>query len=464
MLFNQIITNKSLKFVDAKTEKYFKIKDIFFDLNILKNKNKQLVFLYCNKNNKVHSIGIYLSLIKNNFAIVLLNEDLNEELKYKLEEDYSPDIIIDEQRSELRNFLSLIVKSKSFDITIFKSKKERKIILDPMIKLLLSTSGTTGSPKLVKLSEKNLYHNAISIINYLPIQSNDITPLNLPIFYSYGLSVLNSNAIAGGEIVCNCEDILDKTFWKQFRDLKFTSLSGVPFVYEMLDRIGFRKNRYPTLRYITQAGGNLNEKIKQNFFNYCLDNSIDFYVMYGQTEATARISYVPPEKLKYKLKSIGIPILNGKLFIDKITNELLYEGPNVFGGYALNNHDLRFWDNKSHLRTGDLARQDSSGYFFIEGRLKRIVKVFGSRVNLDELESFLKFNFEGINFACFSINDKKIVIYNDKKTIPFQIIKKIISSKLKIHSSFIKLNFIDHFPLTSNGKINYKELQKKYEL
>lgn len=460
-LFDEINKNKSLIFIDAKEKDKYLIEDILFDLTKLEKKQKQLVFLYCN--NQLHSIGIYFSLLKNNFTIALLNEDLDVHLKDKLERTYLPNVIIDKSRIEINNYKDALVKSNSFALSLFKSDKNKPIIHDN-VKILLSTSGTTGSPKFVKLSEENLYENANSISDYLPINSVDITPLNLPFFYSYGLSVLHTNALKGGAIICNTDDVLSKGFWSQFDEFGFTSIAGVPFVYEMLDRIGFRKKKYQTLRYISQAGGNLNEKTKQRFLDYCLNNSIEFYVMYGQTEATARISYVQPSKLSENINSIGKPILKGTLLIDNETQELLYQGPNVFGGYAQKNEDLAVWEELSQLHTGDLGRKNEEGFYFITGRMKRFIKVFGNRVNLDEIESFLKLKLEGTNFACIGIEDKNIIVFTDTNVITVEDIKKTVVQELKIHSSVIKHKMINEFPLTSNGKINYKELQKSYEL
>ena len=258
MIFDEIQLNKSLVLVDADTEKRYKVKEILFDLSLIENKEKQLVFLYSNKRNKISTIGVYFSFLKSNFTIALLDEGLDEELKNKLEKDYYPNIIIDDKRSNIRDFSKMFVKSEYFKIELYIYKKESNIILNKNIKLLLSTSGTTGSPKFVKLSDENLVQNSTSIINYLPIVKEDVCPLNLPLFYSYGLSVLHSNAMTGGEIVCNCEDVLGRFFWKQFESFGFTSIAGVPFIYEMLDRIVFRKKQYHSLKYINQVGGDLN--------------------------------------------------------------------------------------------------------------------------------------------------------------------------------------------------------------
>lgn len=460
-LFKEIQKNSSLKFIDAKTKEILKFKDLLFNISPIEQNNKQLVFLYCK--NQLSSIGMYFSLLKGNFTIALLNEELSINLKIEIEEIYQPSIIIDESRDEVKFYSINSINSSFYKIQLFQINDNKKnVLIHPKIKLLLSTSGTTGSPKFVKLSEENIYENAISISSYLPIFDKDVTPLNLSIFYSYGLSILHSNALNGGEIVCNTGDVLSKEFWCQFEEFGFTSVSGVPFVYEMLDRIGFTKKHYPSLRYLTQAGGNLNQKIKKRFLDYSVENKLEFYIMYGQTEATARISFVPPIKLTEKITSIGLPILNGNLSIDNKTNELIYEGPNVFGGYAKNLQDLYNWDEVKKLHTGDLASKDKDGFYFITGRMKRFVKITGNRLNLDEIESIFKNKLEGINFACIGVNDKNVIIITDTE-VNLQHLKKEVAQELKIHSSIIKHNIIKEFPLTSNRKINYKELQNLYE-
>lgn len=461
ILLDKITQNTSLKIIDAKTSKNYTLNDVLYDVSLIEKSDKQLVFLYCK--NQVHSVGMYFSLLKANVAVALLNEELDSSLKTTLEHNYQPQIIIDTTRDTIKCYNQVTVKSSVNSIEVFVEENNNNLQINDNIKLMLSTSGTTGSPKFVKLSEANAYENAVSISDYLPIISQDVTPLNLPIYYSYGLSVLHSNAINGGTIICNTDDVLSKGFWKQFDEYGFTSIAGVPFVYEMLDRIGFRKKTYPSLRYISQAGGNLNQKTKQKFLDYATENNVDFYVMYGQTEATARISYVNPKDLSDKITSIGKPILNGKLSIDTETQELLYEGPNVFGGYATKPEDLVIWEDKKQLHTGDLATKDEDGFYFITGRMKRFVKVFGNRVNLDELERFLKQKTDETNFACIGVKDKNVIVFTDKE-IDFNNIKKIISDKLKIHSSVLKHKVINEFPLTSNGKVNYKALEKSYEL
>lgn len=460
MITNLIKENSKLKFVDATEGKEYSLNEILYQLDSLQKEKRNLIFLYLN--NDIKEVGLYFSVVNTDNTIALLNKDLPLELKSNLEEKYQPKYIFDNSRDKIDYFNIINVNSSSFESKLFINTKSSSIKLDSNIKLLLSTSGTTGSPKFVKLSDSNLVENAKSIIDYLPINNQDVVPLNLPIYYSYGLSVLHTNAISGGTIVCGVSDILQRDFWKEFEKFKFTSISGVPYVYEMLNRIGFRKKQYASLKYCSQAGGNLNEKTKQLFLDYFSDNDISFYVMYGQTEATARISFVPPLDLANNITSIGKPILNGSLSINEETNELQYSGPNIFGGYAETPTDLEVWENLKILHTGDVA-VEKDGFYYITGRLKRFVKIFGSRINLDDIETILKNKYENTSFATIGNNDKELLIAHIGDDIISKDVKDFLHTALKIHPSVVKFFKLETFPLTNNGKVDYKKILNFYE-
>ncbi len=389
---------------------------------------------------------------------MLLNSKLNEDLKQNLEKIYSPAFIYDTERNYVSSYSTLdwIFSNKLF------FKENTATNLHPDLKLLLSTSGTTGSPKFVKLSEENLIQNALSIIDYLPIKETDVTPLNMPIYYSYGLSVLTTNCIAGGKIVCSNKDILQKEFWQEMEKYGYTSLSGVPYFYEMLNRLGFTKKQYPALRYLTQAGGKLNEKLITQFSEYSRENNIEFYVMYGQTEATARMSYLSPALLPQKTGSIGKPIKSGKFNIAEETGELIYEGPNVFGGYAEKPEDLATFEVNKTLHTGDIAEVDTDGFYYIKGRMKRFAKIFGNRVNLDEVEQLLKTNFHGTQLACVGFNDQFLHVFIAENSLNENEIKQYIFDTLKIHPTAIKVSALPELPLTANGKPDYVKLAQLF--
>ncbi len=452
-LFDLASNNHNLKFIDVKTEKEFLLRDLI--LVNFSNTEKKLIFAYLD--NSIESISVFWSLMKSNHCIALVPPNLNENLKNELEGLYKPYFIFDFLRNEIEGYENLGNNKMSY----FKAFSDSNIEINIKIKLLISTSGTTGSPKFVKLSEENLISNATSITKYLPIDEFDVTPLNLPIFYSYGLSILTSNSLKGGRIVCTNDDLLKKKFWDSFEKLGYTSFAGVPFIYEMLDRIGFTKKIYPTLKYFTQAGGKLQENLALKYGEYALSNRIHFFMMYGQTEATARMSYLEPSKVFEKIGSIGQPIPNGEFIIDETTNELCYNGENVFGGYVEKPSDLVDYFQQQILRTGDLAKVDKDGYYYITGRLKRFTKLFGNRINLDEVESIIAKHLNLI-VKCIGLNDKTLIIFTTDSNIDLKEISQFVSTEIKIHISAIKSIHINEYPLTNNGKINYIELTKLY--
>lgn len=452
-LIELISKNTALKFIDAETENAFTLTEILNSKISEKLRvPRSLSFLYLD--NSCNSISTLLNFINTSHVTVLLNTKLNEKLKRNLEQIYSPSFIYDPERNAIEDY-------SNYDTNLFY-KSTPTPQLHPELKLMLSTSGTTGSPKFVKISENNLVENALSIINYLPIKATDTTPINLPVYYSYGLSVLTSNSFAGGKIICSNKDILQKEFWQEMEKFGYTSLSGVPYFYEMLNRLGFTKKKHPTLRYLTQAGGKLNEKMLNIFSEYSTQNAIDFYVMYGQTEATARMSYLAPTLLRSKKGSIGKPIKNGQFNIISETGELVYEGPNVFGGYAEKVEDLATFETNKKLHTGDIAEMDTDGYYYIKGRLKRIAKIFGNRVNLDEIEQLLKNNFQQNQFVCAGLNDQFLLMGITGSDKNENEIRQFISDTLKIHPTVIKTAFISELPLTANGKPDYAKLAELF--
>jgi acyl-coenzyme A synthetase/AMP-(fatty) acid ligase len=209
---------------------------------------------------------------------------------------------------------------------------------------------------------------------------------------------------------------------------------------------------------MTQAGGKLKVELVEKFGLYALENNLKFYVMYGATEASARMSYLKHSKIITKQGSIGKAIKNGRFEIDQESSELIYEGPNVFGGYANDFLDLSTYDSSNVLKTGDIARKDAGGYYYIVGRIKRFVKISGQRVNLDEVEELI-FSLREISVKCIGLNDKLLIVFYIANELDINNLKKEVIGELKIHHSFIQFKKVSDFPLTPNGKIDYKKLE-----
>lgn len=330
--------------------------------------------------------------------------------------------------------------------------------------LLLTTSGSTGSPKFVRQSYRNIQSNAESISEYLAITAEDRPITTLPMSYTYGLSVINSHLLKGASIVLTEYPVVHKHFWEIFDEKQATTFNGVPYTYEMLKRIRFFQSVHPSLRIMTQAGGKLGKELHQEFAEYCQKNSICFYVMYGQTEATARISYVPAERTLEKSGSIGIAIPGGTLqlvedgvFLQEphSVGELVYSGPNVTLGYAQCREDLAKGDERNGvLYTGDLAYFDEDGYFYIAGRKKRFLKIYGNRVNLDEAEAVLKKN--GYTAVCYGADDKLQIFVENAEP---EKARKCLLENTTIPRQAVFAYKIREIPRNDSGKILYTELE-----
>ncbi len=272
--------------------------------------------------------------------------------------------------------------------------------LHPDLALLLSTSGSTGSPRLVRLSAANLQANAESIATYLGLRADDVAATTLPLHYCYGLSVLHSHLLRGATVVLTDLSVVDPCFWELAARHRVTSLAGVPHTFELLDRVGFAGRDLPSLRYLTQAGGRMAPATVRRYVELGQRRGFDLYVMYGQTEATARMAYLPPDLARERPDAVGVAVPGGSLRIAPTADvpadapagvgELVYDGPNVMLGYAERPADLALGRVTGPLHTGDLARIAPDGLVEIVGRRGRSAKVLGLRIDLAHLERVLE--------------------------------------------------------------------------
>lgn len=268
--------------------------------------------------------------------------------------------------------------------------------LHPDLALLMGTSGSTGAPRLVRLSQANLAANAASIAEYLEIGPGDRALTTLPIHYCYGLSVVHSHLLRGAALVLTDRSVTDPALWDLAREHGATSFAGVPHTFELLDRGGFDHLDLPDLRYVTQAGGRMAPCQVHRYARLGARSGWRFFVMYGQTEATARMAYLPPHLAERHPGAVGVAIPGGALEVRRDPSvdppgvgELVYRGPNVMLGYAECPGDLALGRAVHELRTGDLGRVGASGLIEVVGRRSRFLKLFGLRVDLGHLEDVL---------------------------------------------------------------------------
>lgn len=421
-----------------------------------------LVFCLCK--NCVESLIGYVSFLSNRIIPLMLDASLIAEMLSSLVEIYKPSYIWlpIERCNELKEYYGIYSQN---GYVLLQSKSRPNVKIHDSLALLLTTSGSTGSPKLVRLSYENIFSNARSISMYLSINSDERPITTLPMHYTFGLSVINSHLIQGATILLTDRAIIEKEFWQFFKNTRATSLSGVPYTYEILKKLRFVKMELPSLRTLTQAGGRLSIELQKEFAEYCQAKSKRFFVMYGQTEATARMSYLPYERILDKLGSIGIPIPGGEFsLIDEngmlttesgTSGELVYKGSNVSLGYAENSDDLNKGDdNNGILYTGDIAQRDADNFFYIVGRKKRFIKVFGNRVNLDETELLLK-SFIA-DCACIGKDDHMVIYITENGRE--EDVKLFISAKTGLNHSVFEIRYCESIPKNSSGKTLYTNL------
>jgi acyl-coenzyme A synthetase/AMP-(fatty) acid ligase len=425
-------------------------------------KPRSLIFNLCS-NNPAALTG-YVCALQNNHVSLMLSDALGTAQLNELIKLYSPNYLyLPETRKNDFTYNEVYSNGGYVLLEIPNSKT----VLHNDLALLLTTSGSTGSPKLVRQSRKNIKANADAIIKCLEITPNERAITSLPMNYTYGLSVINSHLEAGAGIILTNATIMQKNFWSLMSDYEATSIAGVPYTYEMLDKLRFMRRELPNLKTMTQAGGKLSPNLHEKFARYAQDNNKKFVVMYGQTEATARMGYLPTSMSLAKIGSMGIAIPGGKfLLIDvdgkEITTpdaagELVYLGDNVALGYAETAEDLaKGSEFNGKLLTGDIAHFDEDGYFYITGRKKRFLKIYGNRVSLDETECLIKSKFTNLDCACTGTDDAMTIFITAAAYL--KEVQNFIAAVSKINFSAFKVKYIEKIPKNESGKILYKEL------
>lgn len=433
-------------------------------------KNRSLIFHLCK--NSVASITGYVAFLNHRCVPVMLDADMDGTFLTELIEIYRPSYLWlpKEQKTRFPHYRVLFSIEEYF---LLETNEAYPWFLHEKLALLMTTSGSTGSPKFVRLSYDNIQSNTESIIKYLNIGREDRAITNLPMYYVYGLSIINTHLATGASLVVTECTMFQKSFWKLLKDKEVTSLAGVPYTYEMLNRLRFQRMDFPFLRTLTQAGGKLDARLHQKFAEYAEEQGKRFFVMYGAAEATARMGYLPSEVSLKECGKMGIPIPGGKFELlgedeqviesSETVGELIYEGPNVMMGYADQGMDLARGDDlQGRLVTGDLAKRDDAGYYTIIGRKKRFLKMFGKRINLYEIEQRLRQECHVVEVACAGADDDLYVfLTEDGKATE---ISNYLKEVLRIHPTAFRIKCLEQIPKNSVGKTRYRELEKYYEL
>lgn len=431
-------------------------------LNAL-NLPRSVVFCLCE--NCAGSLIGYMAFENNKQVPLLLSAGMDEGLRNELESKYTPSYYwVPERKAQEINGKKMY---SAYGYVLLKTEND-PYPLNDKLSILLTTSGSTGSPKLVRHKYGNLEANAENVAKVFSWRPDEEVGIcDLPMNYTMGLNVINSHLVVGASVLMVKANLMDPDFWEFIKANGGTSFCGVPFSYEVMRRVGFDKMDLPKLYTLAEGGGKMTDKMFKWIAKYAKKSNKRFCATFGTSETSARMAFLDPDLALEKIGSIGKAIPNGELFLldeaigedGSVTGELGYRGPNVTMGYALNRNDLQKDDEFcGEYHTGDIAKRDTDGFYFIIGRKGRFLKLFGLRVSLDETERILNTQYPNASFCCTGDDKRMNIIVTDEgikeEIIPF------ISGKTNLHKSAFRVFVIDEIPRNDFGKVKFAELEK----
>ena len=424
---------------------------------------RSIVFNLCK--NTVGSLIGYLGFIQGDAVPLALSSKIEKGLLDILLDEYTPAYLWI-PTAQATGFDYPVIFEK-YGYSLFETGNQLYPIND-QLQFLMTTSGSTGSHKLVRYKKGNLEANARNVAIAFGWTNNERPVCDLGMQYTMGLNVINTHLYVGATVLLTTFNLMSADFWDYIRIEKATNFTGVPFSYDIFYRLRFDRMDLPYLTTLSEGGGKLTDARFIQLAEYAQKNGKRFIASFGTTETSARMACLPAELALTKTGSIGRAIPEGELFlVDESGNELTeleaegemcYRGPNVTMGYAIKKKDLfRGDDFNGEYHTGDLARRDADGCYFVTGRMSRFLKLLSYRVSLDQCERLIQQEF-GIECACTG-NDHKMDIYitdgsKHKEVLDF------ISEKTNLFKTLFKVYIINSIPRNDSGKIRYKELGK----
>lgn len=415
--------------------------------------------------NNVGGVAWTISNICAGNVPLILNAHLDEALYKSLYELYQPPFVcVPEGMADKFDYETV---GTLYGYTLMKTGNEA-CPMNKELSHLLPTSGSTGSPKLVRHKYANIEAAALNISTFFQLTEKDRPLMVLPLYYTMGLSMVFSHFYVGATVLITNLSMTDRNFWKFMKEERATSFTGVPYSFEILNLMRFFRMDLPDLTLLTQGGGRMPKELNLKFAEYCRDNGKQWIATYGQSECTARMAWLPPKWAIEKVGSIGIAVPNAELsLIDMDGNpittpntegEMCYRGKNVTMGYARQREDLLLGDERhGFIRTGDLAYFDEDGCYYIVGRMGRFLKLFGMRVGLDECERIVKGKYPNLECACVG-TDEKMIVYLTDESYKAQVKEELVN-RLKLVASSFEVRIIDEIPKNEAGKILYAKLE-----
>jgi len=459
LLKTEHIQNNTTAFIDIDGN-VLSQKDLFDFSNVFFRHISKRTLIFILSENTFGSVAGYVACLETKVVPLLLSATTETELRTALISIYKPEFLWIPERMIAEFEYEVVFNFYGYSLvrTGFETP-----ILNNQLSLLLPTSGSTGSPKLVRHSYTNIEENAKNIGQVFEIQTTDRSMAILPMYYTMGLSVISSYLYAGATILLYNGSLTEAQFWKFLKEQKATVFTGVPYSFEILSKLRFLRMDLPDLKIISQGGGKISPELFNDFVLYAEKTGKKFIATYGQTEGTARMAFLPAAFAATKIGSIGKAIPNGELFLidengkeildSDVSGEMGYRGKNVTLGYANQLEDLLKADERNGvLSTGDIAVRDKDGFYYIVGRISRFLKLYGTRVGLDEMEQLIAQNFE-VEAMCTG-NDEKMKIYVTNSSILEEVLSFVILKTGLYHQAFEVL-YIAVIPRNDVGKISY---------
>lgn len=436
------------------------VEDTYRFRNIIPRRS--IVFFMCK--NTVGALSAYVSMIENEIVPVTLSESIDGDLFNKLLSMYRPQYICSHISVAKRYGFDTVYEEKNY---VYLSTGFPPYEINNDLQLLMTTSGSTGSPKLVRYKKGNLEANAKNVSAAWGWTQDEKPICDLSMNYTMGLNVINTHLYAGATLLLVTANLTDGKYWKFIKDNKATNFTGVPFSYDILWKLRFYHMDLPHLTTLSEGGGKLNDSMFKEIAKFSQNSGKRFIASFGTTETSARLAMLPSNMALKKIGSIGKAIPEGELILfddegNKIEEnvaegELGYRGPNVTMGYATTMVDLSRGDDfKGLYKTGDIARRDKDGFYYIVGRKSRFLKMLGYRVSLDDCERLIEGKFN-IECACGG-TDEHMTIYV-KNFDRLEEIKNYLSDKIGIYSSMFSVVLVDKIPRNDTGKILYNKIQ-----
>ena len=435
------------------------------------SEHKRLVFLLCGVNSET-IIGL-LAAAAAGHATALIDPLVSEDVLTALVDAYQPELILgtrgsSEKLPDVTNGKAAVglVQSRGGEVEWIARERDPSFPpIEPALQVLLSTSGTTGSRKYVRLPRDAVVANARQIAEALAIDERSVGIAHLPLHYSYGLSVVTSHLTAGGRLCLINNSITSPSFWSKIGNVGGSHFPGVPFHYVALARLGLSMAP-DCVKVFTQAGGALDLRVQTKIRDWAAQRGSQFFVMYGQTEASPRMATLQHADHARKAGSVGVALAGGQFSIvdghgaplpADAVGTVVYEGPNVMSGYATSRAELGNGDEMNgRLETGDLGRLDADGFLYLTGRTKRFAKIAGYRLGLDEIEQEL---FAVCPVACLDLGEKIAVAHEQDSDTALKARVRELADSYKVPSSSFALRKVAQIPRASSGKIDYARLK-----